>query len=314
MVSIKRGSCFGFLPFSARAIRYINMLLSIITLNYKKADLTKNCLNSLIQQFHQELDGNKIEIIVVDNNSQDGSVDKLTKTFLSQKNIRIVKSAENGGFGKGNNLGASKAKGDYLLFLNNDTTVTDKSLLEMAQYVHEHPEISICGGQLVNADGTLQASTGTFYHLFAVFLLLLGFQKFGLLDVSPKDVSQVDWVKGGLLMIKKGVFDKLHGFDERIFMYTEDMDLCFRAYKSGIPVYFYPFVKVTHAEHGSANRSFAIVNIYKGLLYFYKKHKNYLEYLLVKTLLLSKAYMVILLGTLMNRSDLVKTYKQAIQF
>ncbi|HSA84093.1 MAG TPA: glycosyltransferase family 2 protein [Patescibacteria group bacterium] len=292
------------------------MLLSIITLNYKKPELTLRCLDSLHQQFEKEFQSAEMEVIVVDNDSQDDSVEKMGIAVAKKKylRIRILASGKNGGFGKGNNFGAKHAKGDFFVFLNNDTVVEDRGLLDMAQYMKTHQEVALLGGQLTNPDGSLQASTGKFYTLFYVFLLLLGFQKFGLLDNSPKKISRVDWVKGGLLMIRRDAFEKLKGFDERIFMYTEDMELCYRAKKEGLSVWFYPDIKVTHAEHGSGNRAFAIKYIYQGLLYFYKKHKSELEYHILKIMLIAKAKIAIAVGFLTGKQELVKTYQDAIKF
>ena len=183
----------------------------------------------------------------------------------------------------------------------------------MALYMEENKEVGILGGQLRNNNGSLQPSSGKFYTLFNALLLLLGMQKFGLLDKSPENIEEVDWVKGGLLMARKNVFQELSGFDEKIFMYTEDMELCFRAKKSGKKVMFYPKVNIVHAEHGSTNRSFAIVHIYKGLLYFYKKHKSFAEYLILKCLLLTKAVLAIMIGSVIKSDYLVKTYKEAIR-
>ena len=97
-------------------------------------------------------------------------------------------------------------------------------------------------------------------------------------------------------------------------MYSEDMEFCFRMKEAGYGVAFYPEVKVVHSEHGSGSRSFAIINIYKGFLYFYKKHKSYPEYLLVKLMLVTKAWIAIIIGSLTGNKYLVTTYKQAIKF
>jgi len=267
-------------------------------------------------QFREEFQDGEIELIVVDNASNDNSVKILQDEIKEKKykNVSIIANQENSGFGAGNNLGAMAAKGKYILFLNNDTQVLDKGILEMANYIDQHKEVAILGGQLRNSDGTLQASVGKFYTLFNAFLLLLGMQKFGLLDKSPDRIVEVDWVKGGLLMIRKEVFSKLSGFDEKIFMYTEDMELCYRARKESYKVLFYPDVMVIHAEHGSANRSFAIINIYKGLLYFYKKHRSFYEFAMLKTLLVIKALIAIIIGIITGNSYLTKTYREAINF
>ena len=291
------------------------MFISIITINYKKRDLTIACLKSLYDQFKKEFFQDKIEIIIVDNASNDGSVESI-RGFIKKNNYLnsiILESKENGGFGKGNNLGVKSAKGEFLLFLNNDTTTEDNGILQMAKYLKEHADISILGGQLRNTDGSFQVSVGSFYSLGKAILLLLGMQRFGVVDKNPVIIKQVEWVKGGLLMIKKEVFEDLNGFDENIFMYTEDMELCYRANLRGFKTYFYPDVAVLHAEHGSTSRTFAIVNIYKNLLYFYKKHRSYAEYLILKIILTIKAVFLIIVGKLIGSSYLLKTYKEALR-
>ena len=92
------------------------------------------------------------------------------------------------------------------------------------------------------------------------------------------------------------------------------MELCYRAKLAGYQTFFYPYVNVFHAEQGSSSRTFAIIYIYKGLLYYYKKHKNFLEYSLIKTLLFLKAVAAIIIGNITHNSYLVKTYRQAIRF
>jgi N-acetylglucosaminyl-diphospho-decaprenol L-rhamnosyltransferase len=291
------------------------MLLSIVTLNYNKSHLTVACLASLHTQFANELADNEIEVIVVDNASPDGSAQSLREEIKKQnyKNVHLIANTENAGFGKGCNLGAKSAKGDFILFLNNDTIVKDTGILSMAKYMQEHTEVSVLGGQLSNLDGSKQPSVGSFYTPVKVFLLLLGLQRYGIVDKNPDTISRVDWVKGGLLMIRKNAFALLCGFDENIFMYTEDMELCYRAKLKGLGVYFYPDVHVLHQETGSSNRTFAIVNIYQNLLYFYKKHRSKQEYLLIKSLLLTKAVALIGVGKIMRKPYYIQTYEKALK-
>ncbi len=287
------------------------MLLSIILLNYKKPQLTISCVKSLTHFFHEELKRDLMEIIIVDNNSQDNSADILKKE-ISDRNMQLLENDENSGFSKGCNIGSKSAKGKYLLFLNNDTVVKDKGILEMINFLERKADAAVIGGQLRNEDGSLQASAGEFYTLFKAIMLLLGLQRLGLLDKSPSNLSEVDWVKGGLLMIKKDIFDSLKGFDENIFMYTEDMELCYRVKSEGYKIYFYPQINVVHKEHGSTSRAFAIKNIYKNLLYFYAKHKSRFEYRVLRTIMLLKGNFLILLGILLGNAYLKNTYREAL--
>src|SRR5258708_25728040 len=114
-------------------------------------------------------------------------------------------------------------------------------------------------------------------------------------------------------MIRKDVFDKLGGFDEKIFMYVEDMELCYRANLVGYHTYFYPDIEVLHKEHGSTNRTFAIVHIYQNLLYFYKKHRSPSEYQVVQLMLKTKAHILVFFGTITQNNYLKETYEKPLE-
>jgi len=262
--------------------------------------------------YSEKFQNDEFEVIIVDNFSADNSVDILKKELKKRhyKNVHLLLSKANNGFGAGNNYGATAAKGEYLLFLNNDTLVGE-GLALMLEFFENNSTIGILGGPMVGNDGVQQSSSGKFYTLPRVALLLLGLQRFGL-DKPPTTITKVDWVKGALLMIRKDFFEILHGFDERIFMYTEDMELCYRSYLLGKDVYFYPKIHVVHKDQGSSSREFAIVNIYKGILYFYKKHRSFAQYQSVKLLLQLKALLLISLGKAIGNRYYVSTYEKAL--
>lgn len=286
--------------------------LSIIILNYNTRDLTIACIQSLFTYYKKQIEDGEFEIIIVDNASSDGTVSIIQKQpWFSH--ITLVQNKENVGFSKGCNRGAQQAKGKYLLFLNSDTQMLDNGLLGMLDYLEKHETVGILGGRLQNTDGSYQASAGVFYTLPRVLLLLIGAERLGKLRYSPEKISPVDWVSGAMLMTDKTLFEKLDGFDEQLFMYMEDMELCFRIKKGGKTVVFYPECVVKHISHGSSNRGFAIVQIYKGLLYFYKKHTNLLEYSIVKGLLVVKAIILIVLGVIFGNKSLRETYTKALQ-
>jgi GT2 family glycosyltransferase len=282
--------------------------LSIIILSYNTKALTLGCIGSLINQYKKELDLDELEIIIVDNNSSDGSVNILR----DNKSIELIESRKNLGFGRGCNLGAKSAKGKYLLFLNSDTEALDKGFLRMIEFMEGNPKIGILGGKLENIDGSTQPSAGKFYNLFNLLIMLLGLERFGFLRSSPNNVKKVDWVSGACMMVRRDFFERILGFDEKFFMYIEDMEICYRAQKLEFGTYFYPDTKLKHVSFGSSNRTFAIINIYKGILYFYTKHKSYLEYMVAKTLLILKAKFLILVGLLTLNSELRETYKKAV--
>jgi len=107
--------------------------LSLITLNYKKSQLTINCITSLYKMFKKEFDDNIFEVVIVDNASGDNSIENIQEAIKENqyKNMHLIANHTNSGFGSGNNLGVSKAKGKYICFLNNDTLVKDTGLLDM---------------------------------------------------------------------------------------------------------------------------------------------------------------------------------------
>ena len=285
------------------------MKLSIIILNYNTKDLTVRCIESIVKEYKKELDRGEIEIIIVDNASSDGSVETIQNSKL-----KIIENKENFGFAKGCNIGAKKALGEYILFLNSDTEVIDKGFLRMIKFLDVHKEIGILGGKLENIDGSIQPSAGKFYNLFNLVLMLLGLERLGFLRSSPDTIKKVDWVSGACMMIRKDLFTTLSGFDESLFMYMEDMEICFRAQQLGFMTYFYPNIKLKHKSLGSSNRTFAIINIYKGILHFYLKHKSRFEYIVVKALLIAKAAILIFIGVFTFNSILIDRYRKAIRF
>lgn len=290
------------------------MNLSIVILSYNTKNLTLQCIQSVIKQYENELEKKEIEIIVVDNNSIDGSPLEILKIKNKIPNLTLTLNKKNVGFARGCNIGAKETLGKYILFLNSDTKVLNRGFLSMIEFLEKNPKIAILGGRLENNDGSTQASCGKFYNLFNLLIMLLGLERLGRLRSSPSKIKKVDWVSGACMMVVQSVFEKLTGFDEKFFMYIEDMEICFRAEKLGYATYFYPNIKLRHKSLGSSNRTFAIINIYKGISYFYAKHKTYLGYLVARTLLIVKALVLILIGSLIFNSNLRERYKKAILF
>lgn len=289
--------------------------LSILILNYNTQKLTIECLESIVKNYKDQFVEKSFEIILLDNNSKKETLGEIKKFLSSEKivnlPIKIIESKNNLGFAKGNNIAANSARGKYLLFLNSDTEILDKGLLGMVDFFDMNEKVAILGGKLTNVDGSKQPSAGKFYTLGNVFLMLFGVEKFGFLRKSPNFISRVDWISGACMMIKREIFDEIKGFDNDFFMYVEDMDLCFRANKRGFLTYFFPDINVIHKNLGSSDKTYAILNIYKGLLIFYKKHKAN-QLLFLKSLLKMKSLLSILIGTLTRNNSLVDTYKKAV--
>ncbi len=176
--------------------------------------------------------------------------------------------------------------------------------------MEKNQNIAVVGGNLENTHGRTSQSYGSFYTIPSLILLLFG-GPLKNLKTTLKNAF-VDWVSGGFMLVRRSVFEQLQGFDEHFFMYIEDMEFCYRAKKRGYRVKFLSDAIATHVAQGSSNRCFAIVNIYKGLSYFYKKHRSFWEYLIVKILLSVKAIIAMTIGVLTFNSGLIKTYRKAL--
>jgi GT2 family glycosyltransferase len=281
--------------------------VSIIILSYNTSNLIQKCLASVFAHIKSV----NFEVIVVDNASKDDSVARIKKEFPK---VTLIESKENLGFGNGINLGAKSAKGEYLLFLNSDAEIEVDVFENMVQFMQSDEKIGILGGKLVNHDGSMQRSFSNFYGLKDIAILLFGREKLEMTLLGKDIRKEVDWVTGGCMFIRTSIFTAIQGFDPNIFMYIEDMEICYRVKKLGYKIYYFPELTVKHLGYGSSNREFAITNIYKGLVYFYKKHKSSAELATVKALLRLKAYGVLGVAGVTRNSHLSVTYKKALQY
>lgn len=289
------------------------MKLSIIILSYNTKDLLENCLESIRKYTH----GLEFEIIMVDNGSKDGSVEEVKKFKMQNLKLKIIENKTNLGFAGGNNVGIRKALGEYILLLNSDTFLKDNALLKMVKLLDSRPDISVLGPRLLNQDGSFQASVGRFPTLPVVFWMLFK-EHFGgseYVRLSPKERGEVDWVMGAALMARKEVFEKVGLLDEKIFMYMEEVEWCYRVKRAGFKVYFYPEAEIIHLWQRSSRtgRKDPILNIYRGLIYFYRKHKSPAELSLLRLLLKLKALGALGLGYIKNNQYLKETYGEAFK-
>ncbi|MEK7605391.1 MAG: glycosyltransferase family 2 protein [Patescibacteria group bacterium] len=281
-------------------------MVSLVILSYNKRDLTAECLTTVFKH----IPAREAEVIVVDNASTDDSVAYIKKNFPK---VKLIENNRNAGFAGGCNVGAKHAKGDYLLFLNNDAKLSDNPLTAMIEAFSTHPDAGIVGGLLVNHNGSLQRSFGAFYTVINVAYLLFAGESGELKRFQSKGVNATDWVSGGFMLIRRDVFEKVKGFNESYFMYIEDMDLCYRVKKAGFAVYNTPHARVEHLGQGSTNKTFAIVHIFEGLQIFYKQQRSILEYYMIKLLLFIKASISLLVGLVTFNKYLITTYYAALK-
>lgn len=290
--------------------------LSIIIISFNTSAITKRCLDSIVASLKDA--SFTYEVIVLDNDSKDDSVEMLHefKKQHSSPSMRVIESKENLGFSKGNNAAVKQATGKHLLFLNSDTEILDDAIISLYSFfTSDLNTYAFVGPKLIEKDGkTPQASAGHFYTLPVVFAaLFLRGDYYGLTRFSPRFTKKVDWVSGACFMCKKDDFDKLGGFDEAIFMYMEEIDLLYRAKKHDLLTGFYPNSRIIHLGSASSNgRSEPIIQVFKGFLYFYKKHNSRLQLQVLRIMLQFKAVICIVLGMATNNDYLKKTYAQAI--
>jgi len=289
--------------------------LSIVIVSYNTKKIIQDCLESI----NRSLTGTKIkyEIVVLDNNSHDGSAQLLeTMSQDNHNNLIYKQTGQNLGFGKGTNLGVKIAQGQFVLLLNSDTIILNRAIEKLYNfYVENEKQVHFLGAKLLNCDLTLQPSSGRFFTLPVVFAtLLLKGDYWGLTRSSPDKFCQVDWISGACIMTTKKYFQRLGGFDKNIFMYMEEVDLLYRARKKGLNTYFYPHSQIIHLGSASSNgKKFPILQVYRGFLFFYKKHYTIFHIFVLHLILKFKALLAYLIGKIKGDQYLIETYEQAFK-
>ncbi len=254
------------------------MDLSIIIVNYNVKEFLENLLNSLDKATRKI----RSEVIVVDNASDDGSIELIKGKF---SNIKLIENKENVGFSKANNLGLKIAKGEYLLLLNPDTIVEEETFEIMVSFFRKNPEVGLAGCKILNPDGTLQLGCRRSFPgpwnsfckvsgLSALFPKNKLFSKYNLTYLDENQTHEVDAISGSFMMLRKNVYEKIGGLDEDFFMYGEDLDYCFRVQQSGYKVYYVHKTQIIHYKGESTKRSGIdeIRHFYNAMHLFVKKH------------------------------------------
>lgn len=250
-----------------------SILLSIIIVSWNVKQYLEQCLAS-IQPFTQT---HACEVIVVDNCSSDGSVAWLEQ---NASHCTLIKSDKNIGFGPANNLGIRIAKGRYLFLLNPDTIVVGDAIESMLAFLESNPGTGCAGAKLLNPDRSLQVSSYPFPTVFREFWRLFHLDQFRVISQYPKktwDSQQpvsVDVLQGAAIMIPRDVLDQAGVFDERFFMYTEEVDLCYRIKKIGFQNFWLPNAEVIHFG-GQSTRQAALsmfLELYASKVRFIRKY------------------------------------------
>ncbi len=273
-----------------------NPNLSIIILNYNVKDLLLNCLESIFK--HKGKD-DKWQVIVVDNASEDGSVEvvKELRSHMSSGNtVEVVENKENLGFSGGNNVGVKKAKAPVILFLNPDTVVVGGAISKSLQYLMSDPDIGALTCRVELPDGRLDYSSHRgFPTPWNAFCYFSGLSKifprsplFSGYTASYLDIHkthEIDCLTGAFLMVRKIAGDQIGWWDTDYFFNGEDIEFCYSLKEKGWKIYFYPEVKIIHYKGSSsglwktaasrvdkAKRLEAVTHGVSAMRIFYKKH------------------------------------------
>ena len=254
------------------------MDVSIILVNYKTKELTINCIHSI---FEKTRDVN-FEIFVVDNNSQDGSIEVIEKEF---SNINIIKNSINSGFGAANNLAIKQARGKYILCLNTDTLLMNNAIKIMYDFMEdkENNNVGACGGFIYDMNNKPAHCAGRFptlneivwkIGLRNIFRKRYGKYKKILFSNEEEFLNNIDYIIGADIFFRKSVLDAVGLFDEDFFMYFEETDLCKRIKDRGYDIKFVKNAQIKHIEGSSSPKNIEKLKMIKEseLLYFRKHH------------------------------------------
>ncbi len=264
--------------------------LSVIIVNWNTKDLLRQCIQS-IKANTQKI---SYEIIAVDNFSSDRSAEMVEANF---PDVHLIINRENKGFGRANNQGLAKAGGKYILFLNSDVAVNKNCLDQMFDFMEKNPDIGASSCKLTFPDGRLQHSCREFPTFRVFFLMLLGlryffpnmkiFRKYLMLDWDHSDLKEVDQIMGSFMFIRREALEQIGSFDERYWMYFEEVDLCLRMAKAGWKIVHYPYASAVHFLSKSSeqwNEMKRVSEFQRSLLKYFKKNRKFYEYFILLSL------------------------------
>ena len=254
------------------------MTLSIIIVNYN----VKYFIEQALLSVQRACVGIDTEIIVVDNNSVDGSVEMLRTRFPS---IHLIENADNPGFAKANNQALDIATGKYVLLLNPDTVVEENTFHKCVEFLDNHPDAGALGVKMIDGSGAfLPESKRGFPTPFVAFCKAFGlsrlfpkskvFNRYHLGYLDKEKTHIVDVLSGAFMMIRTNVLDTIGYLDENFFMYGEDIDLSYRIQESGYANYYFADTKIIHYKGESTKKGSLnyVRTFYQAMIIFARKH------------------------------------------
>lgn len=272
--------------------------LSIIIVSYNTVELLRNCINSI---YHATKNIN-FDVWVVDNQSKDGSADMVENEFPK---VNLIRNQINGGFSQANNLAIRDAVKDskYILILNPDTIVHEKTLEQCVKVMNENTKIGALGCKVVKPNGQLDKackrgfpspwnSLCYFLHLDKLFPKSEKFGGYNATYIGEDEESVIECLVGAFMMVKKEAIEQVGMLDDTFFMYGEDIDWCYRIREAGWENYYYPKVAITHYKGESSKKQSVrmIGEFHKSMIIFYDKHYKNKHNFLVNSLVYLGVY------------------------
>jgi len=267
------------------------MDLSIVTVSWN----VKELLNRMIDSVFHYTDGLDYEVIVVDNDSKDGSIPYLRQHYqewIQNKKLKIIDNKFNAGFAKANNQGLKIAIGKYNCFMNPDMELVENSFLKLHQFMEQTPSAGICTCRLLYGDKTIQANVKSNPGFCDQLLVLLKLHHFlSWLPCLKKylrkgfDFTQKQYIEqamGAFIFTRKKLMDKINGWDEDYWLWWEDVELCKTVQEQGQDIIYLPITEVIHYEGKSFAQTHGLnkqKRFNKGMLLYFKKHHSKLAYI-----------------------------------
>lgn len=266
-------------------------LLSISIVNFNACQMLRDCLQSL----RQNVGYDDLEVIVVDNDSHDGSVGMVRAEFPE---VLLIANTENRGFNRANNQGLKRARGRYILSLNNDTIVPPGSLEKMVDFLETHPEYGAVGGRLMNPEGGFQwqcrrsfptplVALSYFLRLRTLFPNVDLFHRYTLTQHDPEESLDVDAISGACFMVRRDVLEQTGGMDDTFFMYGDDLDWSYRIHENGWKIRYLADAPITHygGLGGAHHVSYRLIFHYYNAMWIFYRHHLQKHYSVVTTAL-----------------------------
>ncbi|MEP0862077.1 MAG: glycosyltransferase family 2 protein [Ignavibacterium sp.] len=252
--------------------------VSIVIISWKMRDLLERCLKTIFN-FTKDL---SFEIIVVDNNSEDGTSEMISEKFPQ---IKLVKNSENRGVAPARNQGIKETTGKYILILDADMELVENSIKQLFDFMERTDDCGIVGCKLVDQNRQLQFSCKRFPTLLAFLFRRLEWiesiknsstlRNHTMQDWDHNEIKQVDYLIGACQFFRRDVIEKIGLYDDNIFYGPEDIDFCLRAWKAGWKVYYYPLTQIIHHEQRITKKNlFSKISLkhFAGIFYLYRKY------------------------------------------